>query len=78
MTGQIPKYGRFFKLVQLDYSPILANRKYVYRGDERYYTRSDKTSKVWHIYGKFGEFGVPQRSLTKAMEYILAHLSKGA
>ncbi len=75
MTGRIPPYGKNFRREPLDYSPDMANRRYVLKMDARYYTRSDKTSKVWHLFGPLGESGKPATSLTTAMTAILAHRS---
>jgi hypothetical protein len=50
MTGQIPKYGRDFRLESLPWTPHLANRAYVLKRDPEWFIRSDKTSGTWRVY----------------------------
>lgn len=50
MTGQIPKYGEFFRLESTPYHPELANRVYALKRDPVLFIRSDKPSKKWQVY----------------------------
>ena len=50
MSGQIPKYGKNFERVSESWTPDLANRVFVLKRDPSWFIRSDKTSKIWHIY----------------------------
>ena len=50
MTGQIPKYGAYFRLESLPYTPKQANRAYVLKRDPAWFIRSDRTSEIWQVY----------------------------
>jgi len=50
MTGQIPKYGEYFRRESLPFSYGLASRKYVLKANPRIYIRSDNTSERWMVY----------------------------
>lgn len=69
MTGQIPPYGRFFRLERAErWDPFLTHSLYVLRVDGDWLIRSDKTRKRWRVYYR----GVPVGnivfpSLTSAM-----------
>ena len=81
MTGQIPKYGKNFRLEHIhSWSTVMAPRKYVLKSDAAWYIRSDKSSKEWGIYrtwpGQEGEGTLPcmvgiEGTLTRAMEILL-------
>lgn len=48
--GQIPPYGKNFRLESEPWTPGLANRVYVLKRDPRWFIRSDKTSGTWRVY----------------------------
>lgn len=50
MTGQIPAYGKNFRLVSLAYTPGLASRAYYLKQDDNWFIQSDKASKTWTIF----------------------------
>lgn len=73
MTGQIPKYGRFFRL---DHSrPYPTRRRYMFKPDESWWIESDHTSKVWTIYHNDVQFEETLPSLTAAMSKLTAGAS---
>jgi hypothetical protein len=79
--GQIPKYGKHFRLESTGYHS-LANRIYVLKTDERWFIRSDKTSKVWQIYHGIPRdraiaMSTPLPSLGQAMTRLLQGIELG-
>jgi len=71
MTGQIPRYGKHFRITDREYDRVMGSRRYTLKADTRFYIQSDKTSKTWHTFGPDGEFGTPQPSLTAAMPVVI-------
>ena len=79
--GQIPPYGEHFRLESLPYHPELANRAYALKQDDRWFVRSDKTSKAWVIYhGADRDLATamcrPLPSLTAAMAKLLDGIAR--
>ena len=82
MSGQIPKYGKNFRLVSLAWSPELANRAYVLKRDGRWSIRSDKTSGVWTIFYEVATnvqlaMGKPLPTFGLAMNRLLEGIDRG-
>jgi hypothetical protein len=81
--GQIPPYGKHFRLVSLHYHPELANRAYYLKQDGSWFIRSDKKSKTWTIFYRPGScdaataLGKPLPSLTAAMAKLLDGIGQG-
>ena len=80
--GQIPPYGKSFRLESTSYHPELANRVYALKQDPDWFVRSDKTSKVWAIYRGASRdtataMGCPLPSLTAAMAKLLDGIRQG-
>lgn len=72
MTGQIPKYGKNFRLEQAkDYHATLSHCFYVLKEDSSWYIRSDKTSKHWQIFHNNEPIGNALPSLGKAMPKLI-------
>jgi hypothetical protein len=86
MTGQIPKYGRDFRLESLPWTPHLANRAYVLKRDPEWFIRSDKTSGTWRVYHwnpdhenreLAAPVGTPLPTLGLAMARLLEGIDRG-
>ena len=83
MTGQIPPYGKHFKLEQIaEWHPTLAHRAYVLKADSEWFIRSGKSSEHWQVFLGFNrDLAVPhgraQRRLTDAMALLLAGIEQG-
>ena len=78
MTGQIPKYGEFFRLESTPYHPELANRVYVLKRDPSWFIRSDNTSGVWQVYhGHNREMATPVGTPLPTFGMAMARLLDG-
>jgi len=86
MTGQIPKYGKNFRLEQIPgYHETLAHRAYVLKHDASWFIRSDKTSERWQVFysassrmrNTAAPMGKPQPTLTRAMNLLLDGIADG-
>jgi hypothetical protein len=87
MSGQIPEYGRHFRLESLAYHPVHANRAYVLRRDPAWFIRSGKASKSWQVYwmtpGTGASYntatavGTPLPTLGLAMQRLLNGIDRG-
>lgn len=85
MTGQIPPYGKHFRLESERWTPDLANRVYVLKTDPAWFLRSDKTSKTWRVYHwnldhdreLASPVGTPLPSLSAAMTRLLDGIAQG-
>jgi hypothetical protein len=80
--GQIPPYGKHFRLEPTSYHRDLANRVYALKEDPAWFIRADKTSKVWAIYHGTSRdtaavVKTPFPSLTAAMAKLLDGVSQG-
>jgi hypothetical protein len=81
--GQIPPYGKHFRLESLPYHPSLANRAYILKRDDRWFIRSDKTSGVWTIFYIDPELSVsiamgkPLPTFGLAMQRLLEGIDRG-
>ncbi len=74
MTGQIPRYGKHFRLVQGEYDPEYNSSLYISKNDVTWVIRSDKTSKKWYIFHYGHDMGVVFPSLTVAMTKVVTIL----
>jgi hypothetical protein len=74
--GQIPPYGkRGFRLshdVPTDYTLDISHRAYVLKVDDRWSIRSTRDSHHWTVYLYGQAVGQPMRTLTLAMDAVLA------
>jgi hypothetical protein len=73
MTGQIPKYGKHFRLEShLLWDCYFAARQYVLKSNPCYMIRSDHGSKAWFVFynGAVLNISTPHRTLTAAMQYL--------
>lgn len=84
VKGQIPKYGKDFRLEYLPYSPGLASRAYVLKRDPAWFIRSDKASGVWRVYhgprncrDLATPAGTPLPTLGMAMSRLLEGIGRG-
>jgi hypothetical protein len=83
MTGQIPPYGKHFRLEQVPgYHPELAHRAYVLKADSEWFIRSDRTSEHWQVFRGTGRddadpHGRAQPTLTRAMALLLTGIGQG-
>jgi hypothetical protein len=82
MTGQIPKYGKNFRLEHAPYHPELASRVYALRRDPAWFIRSDKTSGIWQVYygtsrNTATAMGTPLPTLGLAMTRLLDGIELG-
>jgi len=85
MTGQIPPYGKNFRLESEPWTSDLANRSYVLKRDPHWFIRSDKTSKTWRVYHWHLTYsrdlatpvGKPLPTLSAAMTRLLSGIEQG-
>jgi hypothetical protein len=80
--GQIPPYGKHFRLLHGDYHPVYTHSIYQYKANGRYAIRAEKGSKRWWVLftGQQGTGAIhdqPFPSLTKAMEFLTATPAAG-
>jgi hypothetical protein len=71
MSGQIPKYGKYFRLERGDYNPVYGHSLYVYKADPSWLIKSDKTSKKWYIFHHGYVIGIISPSLSAAMTKVI-------
>lgn len=79
MTGQIPSYGKNFRLEHVPYEASLglASRRYVLKADSNIFIRSTSDSKSWQIFvagpaDAAFPIGDPRGTLTEAMKRAVA------
>jgi hypothetical protein len=85
MSGQIPPYGKHFRLKSEPWTPDLANRVYVLKTDPDWFIRSDKTSKIWRVYQWHLDhsrelatpIGTPLPTFGMAMNRLLEGIDRG-
>lgn len=50
MTGQIPKYGDYFRRESVGYEPGMSSTSYVLKTDEFWHIRAAASSKKWWVF----------------------------
>lgn len=75
--GQVPPYGKDFRLTREAYHPVYTHSAYQYRANPEYVIRAEKGSKHWWVLYRTAPVNeAPLPSLTRAMEFLLS-LDKG-
>jgi hypothetical protein len=77
MSGQIPPYGKNFKIGSATYHPTLGSSIYMYKWDHHWYIRADKGSKRWYIFHNDIHMGKVWPSLTVAMSKFVEGVKQG-
>jgi len=72
--GQIPPYGKHFRLLRGEYDQVYTHSIYQYKANGQYVIRAEKGSKRWWVLFT-GQVTIalhakPFPSLTKAMEFL--------
>lgn len=76
MTGQIPPYGKNFKLDQGEWDAFWSRSIYSSKKDSKWSIRSDHTSHQWFImYRGKAVHDLPFRTLGMAMESLVDFLN---
>lgn len=71
--GQIPPYGKFFRLQRGDHHPVYTHSIYQFRANGDYVIRAEKGSKRWWVLLQDTAIHATAfPSLTRAMEFLTA------
>ena len=77
MSGQIPAYGKNFKLGRGPYHLTLGSSIYILKWDQHWYIRAEKGSKRWYIFHDDIHMGKVWPSLTVAMAKLVEGIKQG-
>jgi len=80
MTGQIPRYGTFFKHDRVGaWHPTLNDAIYIFRENENWFIRANKGSKSWRVYrGADRNTAIAISDAVRTMSMAMELLENGA